>query len=825
MVAESIPERRPVLPSVPRFARTRTALAAVLVGIVTAASAVLIPSSAQATAPLSSAAQAMSATTATAIPATDDTVSIALTPTATVVLRPGDDLRVTATVSNRTTNAIASGTVNVYLAENALTSRTAIDDWLHPKSTSGPPGDLLQSHPLTAELLPGHSTNIDLTIPAGAVGLTSTNAWGPRGIAATLTTSEGAQADGRSTFVWHSGEPIAPVTLTTIFPLTAPAGSADASGLIPADALAALTAPGGQLNRELEAVANRPITLAIDPMIIASIRILGNSAPAAAVDWLDRLSLATNDSFPLSYADADIALQAQAGVPTLIAPISFEQDIDPANFTTPTPTIEEPASPPATPASGEPTSATPTSTPTPTATPIPTPSPGQVIPPTTSELLDFTYTTTDVGWPRAATVSSADLAVFAASGLGSTILSGSNVTIDTNAVPNSALDLEHTVGLSTDDALQNALRAAAAAPTPDAWRGAMAVASALLAVAAAAQPAVSHSLLATFDRSATAPLPFLTQTLEALGSTPWQQPGTLQSARVGAPSTGVSFASQSESDGRVEASARLLTREAELTAFSTALGSPLEVTGTQRLTVLTLMSVAWETEPATWLSAVNASLASSQKILDSVVVTTKGPINAVSSKVDIPVTVKNSLNQPVTVRIDVVPSNGRLVVGSDTVSTIEANSARIVKIPVTARVGNGEVTLRVTLFSPTGAPIGQPGMIAVNVRADWESLGTAIFAVLVVLFFGFGVWRNIARRRRDRAAVVATTDADATGAAAATVTEVDGAHDAESDADIDLASSIRESSGEGEPFKTVTGSDRGTPPSKTVTGSEGGTRE
>jgi hypothetical protein len=778
MVAESIPERRPVLPtsSATRPARVRTALAAVLIGIVTAASAVLIPSSAQAAAPLPT---HNASSVKTAASALDDSVSVQLSPTNSVVLHPGEDLRVTATVTNHTASAIPSAVINVYLAERALTSRSAIDAWLNPDATTGTPGDLLQSHQLGAEVQPGHSTSVDLTIPAAEVGLTADNAWGARGIAATLTTGKGVQADGRSTFVWYSGEPITPVTLTTVFPITVPAGSADASGLIPAETLTALTGPGGQLSRELDAVANRPITLAIDPMIIASIRILGNSAPAEAVDWLNHLSQVSNDTFPLSYADADIALQAQAGAATLLAPLSFDQDIDPALFTTPPATGDSQGGSPAVPAPGE-------------QTPTPTPTPGAVIPPTTAEILDFDYTTTDVGWPSAGVVSSADLAVFAASGLGSTILSGANVTnSDSSVTPNAVLALDHTVGLTTDDALQSALRAAVIAPNADAWRGAMARASALLAVVAAERSTSAHTLLATFDRASTEPTPFLTQTLEVLGTAPWQTPGNLQSARAGAPTEGVAFSSESEPDRILDPAVRLLTRETELTAFSNALASPLEVTGTQRLELLSLFAVAWEPQSVAWMNAVTTSLAASTKILDSVVVTTKGPINALSSKVEVPVTLTNALDQAVTVRVNVAPSNGRLVVGSDEVTTIEANSARVVKIPVTARVGNGEVTLRVTLFTPAGTPVGEPGMIAVNVKADWEILGTGIFAALVVLFFGFGVWRNIARRRKARNAPPA---ADAAGTAG-----TDGESSSESG---DAPSS--ESDSDAEPTKTVT---------------------
>ena len=86
MVAESIPERRPVLPtsSVTRFARTRTAFAAVLVGIVTAASAVLIPSAAQAAAPSSAAQTAALGSPSTSVKSVtpEDGVSVQLSPTA-----------------------------------------------------------------------------------------------------------------------------------------------------------------------------------------------------------------------------------------------------------------------------------------------------------------------------------------------------------------------------------------------------------------------------------------------------------------------------------------------------------------------------------------------------------------------------------------------------------------------------------------------------------------------------------------------------------------------------------------------------------------------
>jgi len=212
----------------------------------------------------------------------------------------------------------------------------------------------------------------------------------------------------------------------------------------------------------------------------------------------------------------------------------------------------------------------------------------------------------------------------------------------------------------------------------------------------------------------------------------------------------------------VDLARRLIDREAEVIEFAGALAEPLDVTAPQRLSLLGLLATSWQSTPSEWRTAVGENLAASNTVLGSVTVSTTGPINIVGSKVDIPITLNNALDQAATVRVQVVPSNGRLVVGNDVETVIDADSARTVSIPVTAAVGNGAVTLRVILFTPSGASMDQPSLIPVNVRADWEGIGSRIFAALVVLFFGFGVWRNIVHRRRDRAqAALADADPDA----------------------------------------------------------------
>ncbi|TFC35229.1 hypothetical protein E3O55_01635 [Cryobacterium sp. MDB1-18-2] len=777
MVAESSTARRPAHPTAAsgRWSHLRVPVSALLIGILAGllplASSGFIPG-----APTSAAAAATATATPTPTPtptadaATTDQVTVTVAPVSLAPLRSGQDLAVTVRITNGSAETITPGTIELYLAERALTSRSALTAWLHPTKT-GKPGDLMLRSALPAAIPPAGTATVAISVPSADVGLTSGNAWGARGISATITEDGSVLAQGRGTFVWYSNEVVTPVALAVVMPITVPEQT---EGLIPAKSLETYTAPGGRLSRQLDGVINRDVTIAIDPMIIASIRILGNTAPASAVAWLGRLGQAKNDIFPLGYADADLTLQAQAAAGTLLVPLSFDQSINASDFTSPTP-------------APTPSTSTPTPTPTPTATgsapagltdtttdtttdtatPTPPPTSAPVITPgtvpTSEQLLAWNYTATDIGWPLTGTVSAADLDVFTAGGLSSLILGGANTAqSDLTETPNANVVLAggHGNALVTDEPISAALRTAATATTDSDWQVAMAELSSQIAVVSAERPATVRTLLATFDRDTVPGGVRLSETLAALSGLGWRAPATVAAARAASPATDVSFQSQAVSDARILTARTLLHREGEVTAFSTALSKPLAITATQRLTTLALLSTSWAQDTGAWSEAVDSSLADSSVLLSSISVSTKGPINVVGSQVDIPITLDNALGQSVTVKVQVVPSNGRLIVGGDVIeATIEASSARTVKVPVTAAVGNGAVTLRITLFSPDGSVVGQPSQIPINVRADWEGLGSLIFAALLVLFFGFGIWRNVQRRRRERTAVAQATDA------------------------------------------------------------------
>ena len=92
------------------------------------------------------------------------------------------------------------------------------------------------------------------------------------------------------------------VKVAIAVPLVVPASAEE---FLTAELLEQYTGEQGILTRELDALFGRPVAIGIDPRLIASIRLLGSSAPESAVAWLERLESAPNQTFALNYADAE----------------------------------------------------------------------------------------------------------------------------------------------------------------------------------------------------------------------------------------------------------------------------------------------------------------------------------------------------------------------------------------------------------------------------------------------------------------------------------------------------------------------------------------
>ncbi|MHC5798096.1 DUF6049 family protein [Lacisediminihabitans sp. FW035] len=673
------------------------------------------------------------------VQAADDAKAVlTFAPASNGVLSPGQDLVISGTVANPTTKSISAGSAAVVLNRTPVRTRSELASWLAPAATSS--DDSLGTTVLTAatpEVPAGRTVPMQFTVPAASIDFGSQgSAWGTRTLAVRLTAAGSEIGQARSSIVWNPGTGVQSTRIALVIPLTVPQST---DGLIPSDLLAGYTADGGLLSRQLDAVFDQPgIAIAVDPRVLASIRILGDSVPPSAFAWLRRLEAATNDTFALSYADSDLSAASQAKAPRLLAPTSFP--IDPSLFPD-----------------------APTSAPTdqPSSSPTPRPTGGTTIAPVPdlTSLQAFDYTVPAVAWPARDSVVEADLDSFETGGLTTTILGSGNVGYgDLDYTPSSAALVGKHKALVSDDALSADLNAAVQASTPAQWEKAMSELSSLIAVISLERPAAARTMLATFDRSRPGADSRLAQTLAALAALPWAGSASLSEADAAfgsgsavLPAT-ATLTAKPESADRIATVTALLAAEATAGSFSSVLTDPTQITGERRLSLLALLSNSW-TGDDTWVAETKKYLAKSNRyVTKSVTIARSSATVFTSRNSPLPITVTNELPWPVTVYVTVRSPSNIITIDNDRVElVVEAQSQAKTTVPVTSNA-NGPVTLTVSLSSATNVQITTPATIDVDVQAQWETAFTAVVAVLVFGVFGFGIYRTVAKRRKAKRA-------------------------------------------------------------------------
>ncbi|MBP1240319.1 hypothetical protein ABID92_002017 [Frigoribacterium sp. PvP120] len=704
-----------------------------------------------------------------------DGVTLTLSPAADGVLVPGRDLTFDVTVRNASDTDVAAGVARVYLDRGAFATRGKLASWLRPDSTSGSDylGSYLTRVDVPAVAAGSTQTVASVTVAAADVGLDGFT-WGARALGARLLDDDGEEvAQTRSSVVWFPGESFQPTRLAVAVPITTPETE---NGVLDAAALASYTSVDGTLTRQLRAVQGTGAVVAVDPMIIASIRLLGSSAPPSALSWLDQLQSSGLESFPLTWADADVAALSQAGAASLPVPLSLDPLIDPSLFAegddtgspAPAPTTEVETAPssagdPSTPTEGDagqgdaghggagddagagtdPGGQAPGAGEQPgdgtTAPPLPT----------TESLLSWPWSHTGVVWPVDDSAVAADLDVWTASGATSTILSSSNVDGSTDSTENAAVDLGGRTGLVSDDSLTALVGQAAGASDDATWAAAVAELSASVATVARERPSDARTLLTALDRDWAAQGPYLHQTLVALAGLPWTTTVGLGDA-LDAPQTGAVVVDRAEDATRVTQMRTLLAADQRVVDLGTALEQPETVTAAVRLRLLGLASQSWRDN--------TEGLASEVAVADSEASTTAGLVSVVrgsdqlilGDRSSMPLYVENGTTSTATVYVTVRPSNSILSVEEVGIPvTVQAQSQVRVRVPVQS-VANGTVSASITLASATGAVIGAPSTVQVNVQAGWETALTWVFAVGFVLLFGGGLYRTFRKRRRAR---------------------------------------------------------------------------
>ncbi len=526
-----------------------------------------------------------------------------------------------------------------------------------------------------------------------------------------------------------------PLSVSIVVPLTLDVG---ATGLLDSTQLAEATDVGGALTLQLDAIAGTSVVVGLDPMIVASIRVLGTSAPVSATDWLARLEALSNETFLLAYADADPVAAADVDALDVLTPMGFDHAIDPADF--------GPAGTPA------PTDGADGTTPGSTPTPTPTTSPGENAPPplpTTADLLAWTVALDSIAWPAEGTTLTADAAArLAAAGYSDVIVDSSAVTGSDQAL----VDLGGLRAVTADGNLSELVRRTADA-SPSTLAPTLAELGAALDAAVAAAP--GRTVVATLDRGWWTGGAQLGPALAAVaGSGSAQLVGL--SEIVNGPAAEGTLAESTVVDERTAQVTQLVLAERAEHRYLVIAETPLVVEAPRRLALLALLGTGWADSITQWGTATNTFLEESDAIRTAVQIVESTDVFLPGDNADLPVSVSNALAVPVTVNVTITPLRPLLHVPNPTVAvTIDPDSTNRAKIPVQAIV-NGDVTVRTTLTAADGTAVGTPQYTKIILQAGWETAGTVVAAVLVVLVFGGGIVRNVLKRRRARSQTAPT---------------------------------------------------------------------
>jgi len=645
-------------------------------------------------------------------------VSVGLTLADSGDLGAGEPLQAVVTVVNPTTTETPAATATLSIDANPFTSRSTLAAWFSGKTSNS-----IAATDVATAAVPAVSSQLtgsaDLTAAATALPLTFPGVYG---VSVEVKSGSTVIGSARTAVAWNAAS-AATVPVAIAVPLTVPASS---SGFLTAAQLTQYTAPGGILTTELSDVQGTDITIGIDPRVIASIRVLGKSAPASAVAWLKALGQLPNESFPLAWADADLTAPLHAGSGAVLATKSLDYAINPALF--------------------------PTSSGT-TPTPAPGGSTGSTSVPTSSSLVAWDYTLPSLEWPATSSVEPTDLKPLAAAGISSLIVSSGNVDDpDGQGLDGASAKSDSTTLAVSDDVLSGYLRTAAATTTRTSAVTPITELTTTLALMGLQSTTPRAVLLTLGSNWATSTTSF-TRTLGDLYARSWVSGATMTGVLAESRQS-VTLDKDTEADSRIDAVGELLSAESEVAQFAPIAKNPTAITSANRLELLALLSNEWIDTPTTWATAVQAYLSQADDAVSSVQVAHSSRILAGSDQISLPISITNGLDQDVTVQLSVRPRTARLSIDpADQVQTlvIPADSQRRVQIPIDA-VSNGKAQLVVRLTSASGLAVGSPQVLQIDVQAGWETIGTLIFVALVVALFAFGLIRNIRKRRRANAA-------------------------------------------------------------------------
>ncbi|MFC7403904.1 DUF6049 family protein [Georgenia alba] len=679
---------------------------------------------------------------------------------APAVLTPGDGLTVSGTIVNDSEQDVTAPELELRMQRYAPISRTSLRQWMDP-STSSVTMQLAVENlgPIQA----GSSASFTVEVAPEELGLSSSSSsWGPHGVELSVSDTGGTTLYGvdRSMALWYPDVPVERTPVHVLVPVTAGAReraeAEDDGGGVDAVAEAAEPRIGGLL----DAVDQPGVTLAVDPELLP--------AEIETTDPDEATEEPTTDE-----ATEEESTTAEETTDEETSP-------EPTDDATETPTDEE---------TGEPEEPTAAETildsllqhadgtgrsvavlPRADAdiAALAHSRAGPRLASTTTEALTTAraagFDESVLAWPATQNPDRQTFDAAAAAGMGTAVLPVSAVSPldELTYTPTGRADLAAGGGripaiLVDDDA--SSVLSGTMPPAPGSTHGPVELNGvdsrqlllADTAVISRERPSDPRAVNIAAPRAYGGDVDELAESLEALLAAPWVAPATLEQIRsLDVPDLDRNALPERAVRDR-ELTRRGLDRmNAALSRAETFAGAteepelmldPLDVRASS------LLSAAWRRDPQGRegvLDGLEADVAALDERLGAL---ESSSVLVINSSVVLPVHVRNDLPSDATVQVSLESSDDLLQANGPVTVTVPSESQAAAEVPVTA-VGSGDVTVRVQLLTPDGQPIGTPSELEMRVRADWESVGTAVVAGVLGVVLVFGLVRTVRGGRR-----------------------------------------------------------------------------
>ena len=719
---------------------------------------------------------------------TTNQVTLSIDALAPEVLHTDQDLILTGTITNGTSQAITGADLVTRVQRSTESTSRGLSRWLTGTDESGLSDPV--AVPLGHDLQPGGVSQFSITIPAGELPLTSADQWGPRGVSVALVAQDVSLAQDRSILVWDSGASVAPVRMTVFLPVTASAQE-----------MAVLSGPRTQERSEalsrihsrvlgLVSMAGDGVVAAVDPALVEALGVTTASLEQAARN--SGSQPATPDGAPQSPQSADPSASSAPSAPS-------------------TPSTTGPsASPAPSPQSGGTATASPSDKKASQAS-------NEVIQLSaavaraihTDSLVALPWGDSDTAalahlqqtglietaarrtqesaivkagaptsltWlassaadattvnalpqPASTIIASpeslppADELTYTPSGLGA---SGGHAVLIPEQSLSGALTGENARPTGSDQSTQSVQSAQAAELDT---RQLLRSNSAILARQA---PALERDVVVAMPRQAASAVQpsVVRERVATLRSVSWARSQPLDALQeraqeeVAAVNEGTSRIERSELPETVIDDNELSTdtlvaagrTAGTLQSISSVLSEPAAVLGDYTDLQAVVSSASWRADPRTRNAQVPAAEAAGTNVTSSLAAVPSSTINVISSEAQLPVRITSSLSQDVTVQVYLVSNNKRLQVPRTTTVRVPAHQQAKVTVPIQA-VGSGDVGLTVQVLAADGTTVGTPTTVNMRVRADWEGRGTGVIVGVLVSIVVIGTVRTVRRGRR-----------------------------------------------------------------------------